>query len=431
MKIFKSVLIFELSRRFRTREIILFLLIAFTLLFFVHHGKNKYFEANENKKIFQDAENTKVKQYVLYRQYGGFGIRLMFMPSPYSILYNDHIFDGLLAHINTVERQNIYKPVKGKNFFTGRSEYMCFAGIILLFGSLVSIIYGYDTGNNRTFSYFLSSISDPRKIFIFTVISRIIILNIGFLILIGISILTLLFNNINLFGSSLALIIIVVESLLTFFFAIGCIIGSLKKSIKGIVLTIVFFLSVFIIPFIDETVNEVKSSDIDNILRFELVNLKIIMSAEKRLLSRFGVLRAGEKPPPEVAEEVKKAVNDEHKKIRKRENQMRDKVLERIKNRHLRSLFFPVLFYNSIMREISSHGGLSLIDFYSFSQKVKKEFIDFYVNKRFLTKSIPGQIENFVKGEENIFYAESKIPEMFWQGIIITLIYTVIGLIIA
>jgi len=431
--IFKSAFFFELKKRLRKRDIIIFFIIAVIVLLIIQDGKNNYLNVLENRNIFQEAEATEVSKYVLYRQYGSFGIKLMFVPSPYSILFKDYAFDGLLSSINIAERLNIYKPVKGKSFFNERSGFMSFAGIILLFGILGSLLYGYDTIKNKDCLDFLCSITNSKKIFLAVIVSRIIILNLAFLLLLSIPILSLLLDNINLFQPPLFSIVLVLILEITFFSAVGGVIGTLKKSIRGIIFAAVYFLFAVFVPFLADKGDEINAAGIEPLFKFELDSIKIIRTIDKKLINKFGSLKSNEAVPKEIIKAVKDAVENEHEKIRERESRMKKYMLKKIKQRQKISALIPVIFPISVNREVSSNGGLSFIDFYSFGIQRKMEFIDFYVEKRFLGKNKPekiGQVESFVKTDENLFYAKSHLPENFSLGIGLRFCYIFVFLII-
>jgi hypothetical protein len=433
MNILKVTFVFEFKRRLCRRDIIIFLIIAVIFVFSAHHGKNKYLNTVENIKVFQEAEKAKVSQYLLYRQYGAFGIQLLFVPSPYSTLFNDYAFNELHSSINIAERLNIYKSIKGPGFFIARSGFMTFCGIILLFGVFASLLYGYDTTKSKEYLKLLSDISGSKKVFWAVMVSRIIILNLAFLLLAGISLLSLLIDDINLFQPPLIFIAVVLSLVLTFFFALGGVIGSLKKLSRGIVFAAVYFLSVGLIPFLADVGSEINAAAIDPLLKFDLKNLKTIMEIDKELINKHGSLKSTEPAAPEIVKAVKAAVKNEHMIISQRESRRKKKILTKIIQQQTVSLFFPVLLYISTSREISSHGGLSLVDFYSFGLQRKKEFLDFYVKKRFPnqadkdnSKKDPGEIspvEHFVKTDEDLFYAQSHLPNGFLLGVVMTLFY--------
>jgi hypothetical protein len=433
MNMFRATFAIEFKRRLCPRDIIVFVIITAVVLFFVQYGKNKYLGTVDNIKVFQEAENNKVSQYVLYRQYGAFGLQLLFIPSPYSALFNDYAFDGLVSSINIAERSNIYKSVKGKGFFIARSGFMTFSGVILLFGVFASLLYGYDTTKSKEYLKLLADLSGSQNVFWAIMGSRVIILNLVFLVLVGISLLSLLIDNINLFRVPLIFMVVVLILVLTFFFAAGGVIGSLKKSIRGIVLGAIYLLSVGFIPILADIGIEINAADIDPLLKFDLHNLRVIMKNDKDLIDRYGSLNSIDPVPPAVVKAIKQAVKNEHGIIKKRESQMQMHMLKKIKQSQIASAFFPVLLYISTHQEISTHGGLSLVDFYAFGQQRKKEFIDFYVKKRFVgehdkdhPKNNPdmiGPLDNFVKNDENLFYAKSHLPQGFLLGIGVTLVY--------
>jgi len=423
MKTFRQVFIIEAKRLFIRRNLLLILAFIILLVFFIRDGISNYESILENKKVFQKIEETKVKQYILYTQYGASGITLLYIPSPFSVLFYDSVFDGLFSNVNTSKRLDINKSFKGSNFFIEKSGYMSFLGLILIFGVLFGLIYGNDTTKNKDYLKFLSSISSPKKIFFATFISRIFHLNFAFMVLVGVSILYILMNNINLFYVPLIFVILGIILVISFFFALGCNIGKLKrKSFRIIVMAAVYFLSVFFVPHLVDKVSQVNAVDIDPLYNYELVNLKLIMSLERRLIDKFGIYKSGNIASKEIISAVKDTLNNEHKKIRERENRMKSQISNKIKKRQIISSFFPTLFYISEIREICTPDGLNFIDFYSFSQKRKKQFIDFYVDKKFLSKSKPGHVESFIKGDENIYYAKNHTG-IFWPGIIVTLFY--------
>lgn len=440
MNILKMTFVFELKRRLCRRDIIIFLIIAVIFFFSVHHGKNKYLNTIEGIKVFQEAERVKVNQYLLYRQYGAFGIQLLFVPSPYSTLFNDYAFNELHASVNIAERLNIYKSVKGQGFFISRSGFMTFCGIILLFGVFAALFYGYDAAKSKEYLRLLADISGSKKVFWAVMVSRVIILNLAFLVLGGISLFSLLIEDINLFRPPLIFIAVVLSLLLTFFFALGGVIGSLKKLTRGVVLGAVYFLSVFLIPFLADLGGEINAAALDSLLKFDLKNLKTIMEIDRELINRHGSLKSTDPVSPEIVKAVKEAVKNEHQVISQREVWRKKEMLTKIRQQQTAALFFPVLLYLSTNKEISSHGGLSMVDFYSFGLQRKREFLDFYVKKRFpdqedqrRSKKNPDRIspvDHFVKNDEDLFYARSHLPNGFFWGTAVTLFYITVLLII-
>jgi hypothetical protein len=419
---FKRVLTLEVKHRLRLRNVIIFALIGAFLLLVVQHGKSKYENIVGSKKVFQEMENTRVTQYVLYRQYGAFGLNFLFIPSPYSIIYNDYAFEGLVSSVNTAEKLSLDKSIKGKEFLSERSGFISIAWILLILIGFGSLIYGYHTARSQAFSKLLSDMTNSWQAFWTVLLSRVIILNIAALLLAGIPFFYLLVTGINLFKTPTLYLGIGLILVTSFFYLLGNIVGCLPDSIRGVVLTVVFFVSILGIPALMEVRSEISAGDIEPLLQFKSKSFKLIMEIDKQLITKYGSSTAP--PSAEFVNAVLDAVKNDHGKIRKRECDRKNKILEKVKQDQTISALFPVLFYLSLNKEISSHGGLSFIDFYSFTQLRKREFIDFYVRKRFLSNDKPdrlGPVENFIKKDENIFYAHSQLPANLGFGFMVSI----------
>lgn len=437
MNIFNTVFFYQLKRSLRKVEITIFLIITVLAIFFIQYGKTKYLNTCENIEIFQKSENARVSQYVMYRQYGAFGSKAKYVPSPHCTLYNDCLIDGLTTSVNTAEKLDIYKPVKGNSFFIARSGYMTFLGFMLIFGFLLGLLYGYQSTKNKEYLKLFSNItgSQSKKLFWSLIFSRLIILNIAFLLIVAISFLSLLLSGINLFQWPFAAIALVIFLVISFSFALGAVIGSIKNPVRPYILGVVYFLSIVFIPFLAEMGNEANGASIESVLEFELDNLKTIMAVDKKLIDQYGSLKSNEPAPPEFIKAVKEAVKKEHGIIMDRENRLKNEMLNKINQDQALSALFPVLLYISTSKEISSQGGLSLVDFYSYCQQLKIDFINFYVNHRFPEDGTNspdhiGRVENFIKDKENLFYAQSKLPGSFTLGVLVTLFYIIILFII-
>jgi hypothetical protein len=423
MKLLISAFNFELKRRLRLRDMLIFCVILLIFLYIADDGKNKYFELQDNKDTFQKIELTRVIHLHNYMLYGYYGVNLLFISSPYSIFGIDYKNGKLLSNVNSGERLDIFTSRKGRNYFDETSGFLNLKGLILLFGIFFALLYGVDSAKNKPYLRFLSSLSTPGKLFWASSISRILLLIMAYFILLGFSLLWLLLHGINLFQPQILSLITAAIILIISFFFFGCMIGSLKdKSIRWIIFGLIYFLSIILIPGLADKYTQVDADEIEPLFPFELKNLELIMNVERRLIDRFGPFKIGEKASPELLTKIKEALDNEFEFIFAREEKMMAHILEKIKHRHTVSCFFPVLFYNSVNAEVSSCGDLSFIDFYSYSKKIKKEFIEFYVKKMFLEGIKPGQVESFVKKDENLFYAQSHLPYRFWLGILFNLV---------
>ncbi|MCP5102040.1 MAG: hypothetical protein GY950_01610, partial [bacterium] len=172
MKMMGSFFAAELKSRLRPRDIVIYLAFILVLILMARDGRQNYLNTQNNTKPFQETEKTKVDNYILYSQYGGFGLRVMFIPSPYSVLFTNPAFEGLLSNVNTAERLSIYKSLKGRNFFSEHSGQINYLVILLVFSVFFGPIYGYYTVKSKLFLKFLSSVSSRRKVYIAAVGAR-------------------------------------------------------------------------------------------------------------------------------------------------------------------------------------------------------------------------------------------------------------------
>ncbi|NIM11045.1 MAG: hypothetical protein GTO45_03585 [Candidatus Aminicenantes bacterium] len=424
MKSFKAIFKLEFKRFRCNRNVFIFSVLILISISIIQISGSNYQNFLKAKDTFQETERQRVMEYLNYTYYGWYGISVLFIPSNLSILYTNTIIE-LFGNVNTGERLTISMPIKGKTSIPDISGYMNLSCIILLFWTFVSLFYGYDTTKNKDYKKFLSQIT--RKAFLFMVISRIILLNMAVLVTLIIPTFTVLINNINPFKVHLLTFALLLCLISLFFFSIGLNFGNIKNKAIGLAnLGLVYFVLTLFLPWVG---NEIKSNtfDINSLFKFELENLNIVMDLEERALKKIGKFKSGEIAPEKVMKIVWKALNTEFQELRERENQMKMQVLKRIKSFQIISSFFPINSYLEVNKEISGYGDLGIIDFHSYLQSIKDQFLYFYVKKKFLSKSKPREVEDFVKNNENLFFSKGRLTHSFGLGVGFTILY-IIGL---
>lgn len=423
---FKSVLAFE-SRKFLTwRNLKFFLALFIVLAFFLWEGLSDYRTLSESKKYFQNMERDKVSRHIHYTLYGIRGVRLLLIPNPISVMYNDlAVYSSMAANVDTGEGLYIYNSFKGKEIFDEAGGYMDFSGIVLLFGCFFALIYGFFATQNKNYLKFLVDISGSKKIFLSIVVARIILLNLAVLLLSGLSLLLLFIwdiNAINVYFLSFTLELILVT---TIFVLIGAVCGSIKEKIKKFAIpVIVYFLLLLFIPWLVQKVIYTEAAkSIKSIYEFEYEEFKVIMELEKRLYERFGVWKSGGVAPDKIQSSIQECLDIEYKKLREYEERRLAGIYERIKAYQAIAAIFPTTFYLSVNKEISSKGFLNFIEFYKYAYKMKYEFIKFYIIRKFNNPYPKKGVESFIKGSEDIFQSQSQLPFTFWWGNGLMLIY--------
>jgi hypothetical protein len=421
----------ELRKAFKMKYIIGFILIALVLQGFLQVGNLKHFDNIENRNSLQKSERAKVSYYSIYRQYATNGIILMFVPSNFGILYNDSTFDLLVSNVNMTFIFDIDLPKKGKELFATNSPFMNFMGMSLLLFFLFGIFYGIDTTINKAYLNFLSSRSGKKKALWFVIFFRLILLNAAFLLMFVINISVLLLSNVNLFRSPLLPFCWGLFFVISFSFSIGCSLGTIKSNFKrNTAFFVIYFLSVILLVLLLNFITTLNAGDIKPVFEFDNDNLKAVMLEEENMVKKHGVLPKGSIPTEEEIIDARQSLFNYNEKIQENLDGLKHKLESKIKTRKFIASLFPTLFYFSLSEDASTNGHDSFIDFYTFSKKRKQEFVLFCVDKIYpypLPKGLP-KIENFIKGNEDLFFAKSKIPRNFWLGSLLSILWIAVCL---
>lgn len=429
---FLRIFLLETRRFLKKRNILLILIIIAILALFCADGIEEYESIRESQKPFQELEKKKVKKHIHYTFYGIRGVRLLLIPDPMSLFFNDSkVFNSLVADIDTAEKLNISNNLKGKELFSGSGGYMDIAGIIFMLGSFFGLIYGYDATRNIQYIRFLVRISEKKNIVFFIILSRIILLSIVFFEIVCSTLIFLLLKGIFLnsyfFWYNLILLLV-----LAFFTSIGALLGTLgKKSIRLIALPSVYFFLIFFVPwFVQKAVYIEAKIGIESIYEYEYRSFKYIMDFEERFYEKFKVWKSGDIAPDDIKTMIESGQEEEYKKLRNSEKD-RIKVIEKwIRTYQHLSAFFPSTFYLSVNKEISSLGFKNFIRFYRHAYEMKHRFIKFYIDRKFYRMLPKKGVESFLKANEGIFKSECGLPSGFWLGIVLTIFQIVIFIVL-
>ena len=422
----------ELKRMFSIRLLILCFILLLLSLYFVQIGIDDYERIIANKERFQDIERLKVNQYFTYAQYGAYGFRLMFIPSPLSIFFNNSsVISELTSNVDAGEKLNIYNSFKGRALFAEKSGgFKDFSGVVLLLGSLLVLYFGYELMIYRDYLRFMAGVVSPEKLFAAMTVSRISVFILFFLFTAGMSVLLMRLNDIALSSFEwlhfLAYLGVLILVLIIFFF-LGTIAGTFHSRFTGLVmLGASWFVLVFLVPGIVGAVTSRKADNIVSNYHLELEKLQAMMGFEKRAIRQEGYLDESHKKSEQ--ELVESYWRYEFKNIQALEKNMEEKMYENIRHFQTLSFHFPTTFYLSTAHEVNSKGYENFIRFFKYIQQLKKRFVRFYLDKRYYSnasESNAGEVESFIHADENLFYAESGFPRSFFTGVIVTVLYIV------
>jgi hypothetical protein len=306
--------------------------------------------------------------------------------------------------------------------------------MFLLLGVLGCLVYGMDTTVKKDYLKFISILTSPKKAFWFTIITRFTILFCAALALYGISLAPLLvFNGINLFSTSFP-VLLGIMLLFLFFFSIGGLVGSVEAQFtRSLILVAVYFFMVILLPWILGFYSEISAKDIPSLIEYDYRNFKILMHNEEEMVKKHGLPESNEVNREKTINDFKRLMKNMKKTFRDNEDSLKNQSLAKIKTQQTTAAFIPTLFYFSICESSSSAGAINYIDFHTYCQGKKDEFVDFIMEKSFPGKDQPisKNIENFIKGDDDLYFSEPKLPHRFWLGVTLTLAYSVVLLMIS
>jgi hypothetical protein len=318
--------------------------------------------------------------------------------------------------------------------FANRSRCLNFSAMFLLLGVLGGLVYGMDTLVRKNYMKFISNLTGSKKAFWFTITARLIILFWAALVLYAISVLPLLvFDGINLFITSFPVLSGIIL-LFLFFFSIGCLVG-LKKSqfTRTLILVGIYFLMVILLPWVMGFYAELSAKDMPPLIEYDFRNFNVLMQEEENWGKKHVLPKANKAPSEEGIKDFKKGMIKMKKIFRGNEDSLKSQSLGKIKTQQTIASFFPTLFYFSICESSSSAGVNSIMDFHTYCQEKKDGFADFIMEKSFAGKDIPlsKNIENFIKGDDDLFFSKPKLPHFFLLGVLLTLFYTGVFLLVS
>jgi hypothetical protein len=432
----KSLYTMESKRLFNRTSVSLFTFFLLLSLYFVQTGINNYKSVIENKIAFQAIEKLKVQQYINYNQYGTYGFRILFIPSPLSIFFvNSSTISELTSNVDSGERLNIYNSFKGKALFAEKSGgFKDFSGVMLLLGSLLVLYFGYESIIHKDYSRFMCSLTNLKSFFTSIILSRISIIFLFFLVICAVSLVLVQVQGIKLSPQDylhFAFYIAGLQLTYIFFFILGTIAGSFKSRFTGFVIVIFsWFAFVFMAPGIVSTVTAKRADNIVSNYHLELQKLQQIMSFEKHAMNEVGPTTKNN--INSVKRLIESYWNNEFKKIQASEEMMENEMKKNIHLFETLSFFFPSTFYLAASDEISSKGYENFIRFFHYIRILKGDFVRFYLNHRYYSQSSDHEttattpkVKSFIKENENLFHAPSRLPRYLFLGTLITILYIV------
>jgi hypothetical protein len=396
---------------------IVFVLFALT---FIISGIYNYNSFQEEKRFFQEYERSKVKQYVTYSQYGGYGFRVLYEPPPLSLFFNNSmVFQNLYSNVDLTELVKLNNSYKGKNLFQKPGLFKDFSGLVFLFGSLFMLIMGIGSYKGKKLYYGFRHI----------VIRFLLLLTTFYLITWGLYLLSTLagpmftpLDTHNFFFFSLYILVF-----LSFFFIIGLLMRLCirNRAYLYIFAVIFWFISVSGIPELQAFYMQSQSQRLSANEKYNITKLDRLMEMEKQMRKTIEGIKDRNKIQQLFKEKAGEFFETGYKDNREIENDISRGIRSIVYTYGTISLFYPTMYYQYLSGELSGKGYNGYLDFTDYILNLRHEFVRFYLKKRY--ESNDRTVESFVKNSENIYMAGSTLPGNFPMGIFLNILY-VIGL---
>jgi len=419
---------FEAGRH-QTRMILAVVLIMVLLSGLVLQlGINQYRQEIKQTIEFQNNEKKNLERFQDLASYGLNGILILSRSANLiPLFYNSGDFLFTEGLIDSFYKLRLNKPQTGKVLFAGNQKgEFDLAWVILIFGSMASLVWGFYAFRDKAYIKFLMNFASPFQVYLGIILARILILLAVTIIEGGVMIAQFSLNGIRLGTSDftgLAVFLLMGFFLAIFFLFIGSIIGTFKKSLKGWIILFVFWIILsFIFPLLTlNVVTNISSNSINSQYSSEFFKLNMIIEQQKTFNKEIKKY----KNLAEIKIMMKKLIDiywlKGYKEIERLDLEMIASIERNARFYHLMSIFTPVTFYNSVNNEISSRGYNFIVSFYKYLQDKQKKFVRYYLDHVF-DRDI-ASVEPFMKDSEYIFQARSGLPAYFWLGLLINLGY--------
>jgi hypothetical protein len=419
MKEYFAYVPWETHRFLRPRNLVILAVLLAALLVIVNPGINKYLTLEEKVAKFKDYQEKQFKHIPDYSHYSVYGIRLLFIQAPISILFNYTIIPpDLTARVNSLIALEISSNLKGKflarGFFIGPVD---FAFILLTIFSLLELLYGLETFHNSEYQKFLFSFRSNWKVLFTIAATRFLLFSAA---VIGISGLVLLFINIRGVTFTAAdykgflAFLLVAEVVFLVFFILGLLfsfIRSLKFSLSLLFGSWIIF--IIIIPGFLMSRVEDKFPDAIKDLEASLKKLEIQMDFENRSKKEHGQF---DRKKLDLFRKLAEGYwKEDFPKIVAREKEVMGRLEKSVEEMQKLYLLTPATFYLMTWSEVSSTGYRSFFEFYQWVLDMMIKFSRFWIDRVFYHDV--HELVNFIKGNEDLFVSRSRPPRYYWQGI--------------
>jgi hypothetical protein len=396
--------------------------IVIVCLLLIQIGVINFKTVLKNTEELARYEREKSKSVVNVTVYGSIGIDFQLSPPPLSIFFNNSgLFNELMARIDIGDTLDIYINMKGKNLFRERAlPHTDFSGWLHFVGILCVLFLGLETLKTPLYLKTVNSFISHRAIYWYTVLSRFLIISILFILIIGLALLLVLLNgielslqdykHIGLFSLNWILVSFV-------FFMIGVRFGMMKKKSGGLASIIVWISCIYLFPFAINKIGIIMSENIPSNISMDIQKWTDMNSFEERAKKEYGKSYPKIKYKDDKLKELATSYLDrEYLKIETVENVLLNTMKGKISVLQKLSMLIPSMYYNNLTSELSGKGFGSTLDFLKYLNLTKNKFVTHVIREKFFSDK---KFKSFVNERENIYMAKSSHPAMFFPVLVI------------
>lgn len=396
--------------------------------YFLQFGIIQYKHILEEKNNFQKFERDKYKYYIYPSRHGNYGIRLLYIPSPLMAFFdNGPVPVYMTTVIDGSERMKIYQPLKGQSAFSRvTSAFMTFAGFILLFGSGLILFYGFSGSKDHEWLKFLMELAANRKrLFLYQLISKTVLLLLFCLAMAALSIILFTINGVAVNIGWVLIFTLGIFMMLFCFLFMGLIAGTLKSRSWGwAYMGITWFVLAFVIPVLIYHFTYSRATSIKSTYKMEIVKLDLFQKYESEGLEKGGKFDQSKRGSEQEKGMFLYFWNGGFKRIMRLEKEMLDEMKDRISFYQSIAGLFPTTFFLSVSNEMSSRGFANLSAFNEYSSEMKKSYI-WYLAQNYIFSDIM-EFPPFIKGDENIYQGQIRLPGNYGFGMAVSLIWLIV-----
>ncbi|MCX6580613.1 MAG: hypothetical protein NT166_10570 [Candidatus Aminicenantes bacterium] len=418
--------------RFLSPRFLSLVILAYTAaLLLVYSNTGDYRDTVSHGDNFRSVCRLKFEKMGNYNNYSLIGIKSLFVPAPLSVLYNSiGAAKDWKGRVDTIAALEIDKGAKGNKAFEEEAPFSPFryAYIILIAGGLLSVLYGITTLRNIEYDRFLSGYLRPGQLFTGVVLSRVIFITLSLAGLSGIVLLLLSYKGIQLSSPELKAFtahIIAGWALMMFFFFSGLLIGRIRSTSRAWTTALIYWsVLALLLPASYAAVvnnNAAKITDSDKV---ELDQLTIINDFENK--SEHDLGKFNRNKIEEFKIKAEGYWNNDYKSVEKVEIDLREEVARHMKKYRDFSIWNPITFYLSVSKDVGGKGPDNYLGYNDFLIALKRNFLRFFIDRCFYFN--PLEMVNFIKADENIYYAVSRVPGNFGWGLLITFMHILLFL---